>query len=292
MEVDKDLMQPMVSILMTAYNRESYIREAIESVLKSSYMNWELIITDDCSSDRTLEIAKEYERIDSRITVYKNEKNLGDYPNRNRSASYAKGDFLTYLDSDDLLHKDSLVKSITAFSLNKKAQFGVFSPEGQSEPFALDPESALKKHFFIKSFLQIGPGGVIIKRKYFEYLKGYPTKYGPANDGYFNLKAASEAYVLVFPFAISYYRRHEGQEVNNKYAYLHNTYCYLRDALDELNLHLNQKDIRYLHKKNKRRFIVNVFAYYAKSNDINRSKQSLLSANFSLRDAFEGIFHF
>ncbi len=284
-------MQPLISILMTAFNRESYISEAIDSVLKSSYTNWELIITDDCSSDRTLEIAKEYESSDSRIAVYKNERNLGDYPNRNRAASYAKGDLLTYLDSDDLLHEDSLVKCTTAFSLNKKAQFGVFSPEGHLEPFALDPESAIKKHFFTKPFLQIGPGGMIIKRKFFEYLEGFPTKYGPANDGYFNLKAASEAHVLVFPFPISYYRRHEGQEVNNKYAYLHNSYCYLRDALDELNLHLDQKDIQYLQKKNKRRFIVNVFAFYAKSNDLKRSKQSLRSANFSIRDAFEGIFH-
>ena len=50
----------LVSVLMTAYNREKYIGEAIESVLSSTYENFELIITDDCSIDRTVSIAKEY----------------------------------------------------------------------------------------------------------------------------------------------------------------------------------------------------------------------------------------
>lgn len=89
---------PLVSILMTAYNREKYIAEAIESVLASTYTNFELIIVDDCSADRTLEIAKSYEEKDKRIKIYINEKNLGDYPNRNKAASLAKGVYLKYLE--------------------------------------------------------------------------------------------------------------------------------------------------------------------------------------------------
>ncbi|MBN2662839.1 MAG: glycosyltransferase family 2 protein, partial [Bacteroidales bacterium] len=95
---------PFVSVLMTAYNREKYIAEAIESVIASTYQNWELIIVDDGSKDKTVEIAKQYEAKDPRIKVYINEKNLGDYPNRNKAASYAKGKYLKFVDADDLIY--------------------------------------------------------------------------------------------------------------------------------------------------------------------------------------------
>ena len=87
-------IQPLVSVLMTSYNRENYIAEAIESVLASTYKNFELIIVDDRSKDRTVEIARSYESKDDRVKVYINEKNLGDYPNRNKAASYAKGFYI------------------------------------------------------------------------------------------------------------------------------------------------------------------------------------------------------
>jgi glycosyltransferase involved in cell wall biosynthesis len=74
--VNDSPVKPLVSVLMTAYNREKYIAEAIQSVLSSSYTNFELIIVDDRSSDRTVEIARSFEKRDSRIRVYVNEQNL------------------------------------------------------------------------------------------------------------------------------------------------------------------------------------------------------------------------
>jgi glycosyltransferase involved in cell wall biosynthesis len=80
---------PIVSVLMTSFNREKYIAEAIESVLASTYKDFELIIVDDVSTDATVAIAEKYAKQDGRIKVYKNQNNLGDYKNRNRAASYA-----------------------------------------------------------------------------------------------------------------------------------------------------------------------------------------------------------
>jgi len=100
----------LVSILMTAYNREEYIGEAIESVLKNAYQNFELIIVDDGSKDQTVAIANAYANNDSRIKVFVNEKNIGDYPNRNKAASHATGEFMMYVDSDDKLNSDTLHK--------------------------------------------------------------------------------------------------------------------------------------------------------------------------------------
>ena len=101
---------PLVSVLMTAYNRELYIAEAIESVLQSSYTNFELIIVDDVSTDSTISIAKKYSEIDKRVYVYQNETNLGDYDNRNKAASFAKGMLYKYLDSDDVIYPYSIDK--------------------------------------------------------------------------------------------------------------------------------------------------------------------------------------
>ena len=98
----------MVSVLMTAYNRQDYIAQAIDSVLASSYPDFELIIVDDGSKDDTLSIAKGYEKMDNRVKVYSNKKNLGDYNNRNKAASYAQGKYIKYLDSDDLMYPHCL----------------------------------------------------------------------------------------------------------------------------------------------------------------------------------------
>ena len=95
---------PLISVLLTAYNRQEYIAASIESVLGQSCGDFELIVTDDRSSDETLSIAREYERRDSRVRVHANERNLGDYGNRNFAASLATGEFLKFHDSDDVMY--------------------------------------------------------------------------------------------------------------------------------------------------------------------------------------------
>src|SRR5665213_2881754 len=113
--------QPLVSVLMTSYNREKYIAEAIESVLASTYTNFELIIVDDSSTDNTVEIAKSYGRKDSRIKVFVNEKNLAQFGNRNKAASYSRGYFLKYFDSDDVMYPDCLEVMVSAMATYPEA---------------------------------------------------------------------------------------------------------------------------------------------------------------------------
>ena len=99
---------PTVSVLTTCYNREAYIAETIESVLAQTFADFEYIIVDDCSKDGSFEIARSYASKDSRIRLYRNDSNLGDYPNRNKAASYARGKYLKFIDSDDLLYPHAL----------------------------------------------------------------------------------------------------------------------------------------------------------------------------------------
>src|SRR3989304_2942047 len=90
---------PVVSVLTTSYNREKCIASAIESVLGQTFSDFELIITDNRSTDATFEIAQSYARKDKRIRVIQNEANRGQFGNRNRAASLSQGQYLKYNDS-------------------------------------------------------------------------------------------------------------------------------------------------------------------------------------------------
>lgn len=93
--------QPLVSVIMPAYNAEKYIGEAIASVCAQTYENWELLILDDGSADRTAEIAQAYAQRDARIRVLHNPQNMGVARTRNRGFDLAQGEWIALLDSDD-----------------------------------------------------------------------------------------------------------------------------------------------------------------------------------------------
>jgi glycosyltransferase involved in cell wall biosynthesis len=282
--------RPLVSILMTAYNREQFIVEAIESVIASTYDNWELIIADDCSVDNTFSIASSYQKKDPRIKAIKNEVNLGDYPNRNCAASYANGEYIVIVDSDDWMFPDALCKWVDAMSKHKSS-FGIFSHAISNMLQEFNPEEIIKHHFFNKPILNFGPIATIIKNDYFKMIHGFPEKYGPANDMYFNLKAASMTKTLVFSFPLVNYRIHEGQEINNKFSYIYNNFNYLNDAIKELNLPLSIVELRWLINKNRRRFLVNITKYFLKTFNFKNSLLAVKLANFKIHDLFKGIIH-
>ena len=89
-----------VSIIMPAYNCEKYIADSIESVLSQTYTNWELIIVDDCSTDKTTEIIESFN--DERIILLHNQSNLGAALTRNIAIAKASGEWIAFLDSDDV----------------------------------------------------------------------------------------------------------------------------------------------------------------------------------------------
>lgn len=108
----------MVSIITPAYNSEKYIAETILSVLAQSYQNWEMIIVDDNSSDRTAEIITSFQEKDSRIKYFHNSTNKGSAFSRNLALQNAKGKWIAFLDSDDLWHPEKLEKQIEFMKKN------------------------------------------------------------------------------------------------------------------------------------------------------------------------------
>ena len=104
-------MKDLVSIVMPSYMTEEYIAKSIQSVLDQTYTNWELIIVDDCSPDRTDDAVAPF-LADSRIRYLKNEKNSGAAVSRNRALREASGRWVAFLDSDDLWKPEKLEKQI------------------------------------------------------------------------------------------------------------------------------------------------------------------------------------
>jgi glycosyltransferase involved in cell wall biosynthesis len=223
--------KPLVSVLMTAYNREKYIAEAIESVMASSYQNWELIIVDDQSKDATIEIAKSYAQKEARIKVYVNEVNLGDYPNRNKAASYAKGKYLKYLDSDDLIYSHGLEVMVNAMEKFPKAVMGIpdFLENGlHNLPYLMNSQEMYYRHFFGGGLLYTGPTGAIYLNSYFRQILGFKTEYGVSSDTAFNLEAAMLNSIVIFQRDLFWWRPHDGQEINKRF-----------DEYEELNNRIN-----------------------------------------------------
>jgi glycosyltransferase involved in cell wall biosynthesis len=108
---------PLVSICIPVYNGETYIRQAIESVLAQTYTNFELIISDNLSTDKTLEIVDSIR--DDRIKISKNKKNLGLVGNFNACIHKANGKYVKVLCCDDVLSPDAIKKEVDAFENNK-----------------------------------------------------------------------------------------------------------------------------------------------------------------------------
>lgn len=95
------MIEGLVSIIMPSWNTEKFIGESIQCVVDQTYKKWELLIVDDCSTDNTDEVVKPYLR-DHRIKYFKNEKNKGAALTRNRAMRVAQGEWIAFLDSDDL----------------------------------------------------------------------------------------------------------------------------------------------------------------------------------------------
>lgn len=110
--------ESLVSIIMPTYNCETFIAESIDSVIAQTYKNWELIIIDDCSTDKTEDVVKKYLNKDNRIKYYKLETNSGAAIARNIAVDHARGKYMAFLDSDDIWLPEKLSKQVAFMQTN------------------------------------------------------------------------------------------------------------------------------------------------------------------------------
>ncbi|PSL48936.1 glycosyltransferase involved in cell wall biosynthesis [Chitinophaga niastensis] len=127
-------MQHLISVIVPVYNAEAFVGATIDSVLQQTYANWELLLVDDCSTDNSATIIREYAEKDSRIKYFKPAQNFGGPAGpRNMGIRESSGEYLAFLDADDIWMKDKLQRQyqlITTEQLDVVATNIVFFGDG------------------------------------------------------------------------------------------------------------------------------------------------------------------
>jgi len=248
-----------VSILTTVYNREKHLAACINSVLACSYQDWELIIVDDVSTDASVAIAKSYEQKDARIKVYVNDKNLGDYPNRNKAASYAKGKYLKYLDADDIIYPHGLEIMVQTMEQFPKAALGISQKvveDVKPYPFLMEPKETFRREFLKRGVLGLGPTGTIIRRDAFETLGGFTgTRYIGDTEMWYKLALAYP--VVKMQDELIFWRQHDDQEITkgqDSFFYLENAFKLKLNTLQKKEMPLGALERQMALKKLTHRF--------------------------------------
>jgi glycosyltransferase involved in cell wall biosynthesis len=205
---------PAVTVLMTAYNRERYIAEAIESVLAQTVTDFELVIVDDRSTDGTVDVARRYLG-DPRVRLAINERNIGDYPNRNHAATLARGEFFKYHDSDDVLYPHALQVMLTGLRAVPDAAFALSSSRGWPggpSPMRLTPRLSYEREFLGSGLFHVGPSCALFRTARFPELGGFPL-YGAGSDYVFWLRTCARVNIALVAGDLFWYRTHDTQEI-------------------------------------------------------------------------------
>jgi len=144
---------PLVSIIMPAYNAANTLASSIDSVLAQTYLNWQLIVVDDCSSDKTASIADRYEKMDNRIVFLRTQTNSGVAKARNRAIQISEGRFIAFLDSDDIWSPEKLSHQVW-FLLENDLPFtySAYSLFGESKKdYVFNPPKKLTYNVLLKT---------------------------------------------------------------------------------------------------------------------------------------------
>ncbi len=221
-------MKPLISVIIPVYNGDRYLKEAIESILAQDYQNFEIIIIDDGSTDNTANIAKSFgDKIN-----YSYQENAGHGKAKNRGIELAKGEFLAFLDTDDLWAKNKLVLQIDYLLKNPDIGFTIGKVHYFLAPGIIKP-TWLKEELLTEDT----PGyivGTLLARKSILEQVGYfdeSYQYGNDSDWFFRAKDMGIA-MAILPETILYKRIHN-----------HNQ-CYQTKLMTNELLHLVKSSIQ------------------------------------------------
>ena len=217
---------PAISIVLSVYNAEKYIGEAIASILSQTFSDFEFILIDDGSTDNTLGIIKSFS--DPRIRVIKNEKNLGMAKSWNIGLIEASGEFVARMDGDDIAHKERLQKQHDFFAKHPDIDVcGTFARTFGAEERILEyrtSDEEIKAGLVWKPTL-LHPSVMLRMKKIREYKLLYDELLSPAEDWLFWLKIKPYVRFEILPDVLLFYRmgqqnityklKHEGKERNS-----------------------------------------------------------------------------
>lgn len=177
------MQNPLVSINITTFNRSHLLSRCINSVLNQSYNNIEVIVVDDCSSDKTLITLKEIEEKDSRVRVFTHKKNMGNAETRNTALKNCNGYYVAFMDDDDeWIDKDKLKKQVQIFEKNRLNSLGIvctsvrlFSDNSHFRDKLVEKPKNLFTHILSKNGIIYSPT-VMTKRDIMLKVGGFDVK--------------------------------------------------------------------------------------------------------------------
>ena len=230
----KQKYEPLISIITLTYNHQDYIAECIESVLCQTYENWEMIILDDASTDKTPYIIEQYMKKDKRIKFIRNEKNKGPLyldENYNTALKECKGEWIGYLEGDDVFTKKSLEYRVMALNeLDEKQRDQIALIHGKAGRIWMENKilDIVEYMHFNKKIVNNNPigeslkyfllglnfiysGGVLINRKKLQKIGGfiqYPKEFRTADFPTWCFLAL-EGEFLFLDKVLYFWRRHE-----------------------------------------------------------------------------------
>ena len=241
---------PAVSVLMTAYNVQKYIGLAIESILSQTFSDFEFIILDDASTDRTWQIIQDYSKNDSRITALKNETNLGISASRNRLVSIAKGKYIVWQDADDISLLPRLEKQYQFMEANP--QVGICG--GWLHFFNQDRNISIRKYRSqdadlrrrIFRYSPVAQPAAIIRKDALEKTGRYDESLAVAEDLDMSFRLGRDCQFANLPEIIVKYREHSGSTTYKKIKELEkNTFKIRRRFLADKHYHFSSIDFFY-----------------------------------------------
>lgn len=286
----------MVSVLLTSYNRKGFVATAIESVLASTYSNFEFIICDDASTDGTYEIEQQYAAQDKRIKLFRNEVNLGDFPNRDKAASYASGIYLKYVDSDDIIHPDGLKIMVEAMMQFPEAVIGLSQIETdlnkeKTYPVLISPERAYQEHFYGFGTLRYGPTGAILKKIVLTEMGGFGTNRF-VGDTELWLKIVSKYPLVKIQPDLVDWIRHSGQEFDfgmRNDIYIQKAYQVYMAAMLSPDCPLNEYDIKKIRRRLRWKHARDILSIAFKKGKFRMAVQIFTEADFGIMQLMQGM---
>lgn len=241
-------MKPLISILIPSFNSTSLIIETLDSIKEQVFLNWECIIVDDGSEDETLSVIGGYALEDQRFRCYVRDRNRLKGPSacRNIALEHARGKFVIFLDSDDLLSKECLQKRMEFCRENKNGDIWIFTM--QSFIGTIDNRIFkygyfnfnFNKNYCLEEFKKGYHPFVITcpiwRKKVLIELGGFNEKLNLQTDTELHLRALKREYNMIFANSKSadcYYRVYENNNSKNKINLkLENHYIVLNQHLD------------------------------------------------------------
>jgi len=222
-------LKPLVSAIVPVFNGESFIAEAIDSVLAQSYRSWELILVDDGSTDDSLLIAADYTARHTetiRLLRHPEGKHLGTAATRNLGIEHARGEFIANLDQDDVWKSSKLDEQVRIFQENPSAAM-TFGPmilwsswddfsgtkADRVQSFSFKANALFSPPDFLPLLLcgKNDPHGYLVRKTAIVSVGGYEENLGICEDWGLYAKIALKHNIYVSSKSNYYYRQHQGQ---------------------------------------------------------------------------------